>query len=73
MPIRLFDANKADASYVMQDKISGENKNLILSILNTFGAEYKFIDMKVSYKVTTYKILLYTYVDIKMLVKNYKK
>lgn len=70
LPIRLFDANKADASYVMQDKISGENKNLILSILNTFGVEYKFIDMKVSYKVTTYKILLYTYVDIKMLVKR---
>lgn len=70
LPIRLFDANKSDASLVMQEKTSLENKNLILSVLSSQGTEFKFIDLKVSYKVTTYKILLYSYTDIKKIVKK---
>lgn len=70
VPIRLFDANKTDTSIAMQEKISNENKNLILTVLNSQNIEYKFIKMNISYKITTYKVLLYSYTDIKQLINK---
>lgn len=70
IPLRLLDSVIIDASFAMQEKISNENKSLILAILNSFNIEYKFIKMNITYKITTYKILLYSYVDVKLLIKK---
>lgn len=70
IPLRLLDSVIIDTSFVMQEKISNENKSLILAILNSFNIEYKFIKMNITYKITTYKILLYSYVDVKVLIKK---
>lgn len=67
LPIKLLDdfiINTNDDN----EKNSVDNKNLIQTLLSKQNVEYKFLSVVVSYKVTTYKILLYSYVDIKKLI-----
>lgn len=70
IPIRLFDATKTNTFIIAQEKISNENKNLIQAVLNSQNVEYKFIKMNISYKITIYKFLLYSYVDIKKVINK---
>lgn len=73
IPMKFFEDYDNSIQRNFQVKISNENKILINSILNTLKLEYKEVEMIVSYKVTTYKYIIFSNFDMAILLKKLKE
>ena len=72
IPLKLLEDYKNEINYNFQVKLSNETKSLINSILNNMNLQYKEIETVVSYKVTTYRYLVFTDFDNRELLKKLK-
>jgi len=68
--MKVLDIYQNEMNMSFQDKQSFELKSLIISVFNNFNIEFREIDLKVSYAVTTFKYFIYTNFDFEKLVEK---
>lgn len=66
--IKLLEDSPNVLNYNFQEKLCQETKSLIHSVFNNLHIEYKEIDYIISYRVTTYKYIIFSEFKINMLI-----
>jgi hypothetical protein len=72
IPLKILDTYQNEMNFNFQEKQSFELKSLIISVFNNFSIEYREIDIKVSYAITTFKYYLYSNFDFNALADKLK-
>lgn len=72
IPLKILDTYQNEMNFKFQEKHSLEIKSLIISVFNNFSIEYREIDTKVSYAITTFKYYLYSNFDFQAIVDKLK-
>lgn len=73
IPLKILDTYQNEMNFSFQEKHTLEIKSLIISVFNNFSIEYREIDTKVSYAITTFKYYLYSNFDFQGVVDKLKK
>lgn len=73
IPLKTLDTYQNEMNFNFQDKHSMEIKSLIISVFNNYSIEYREIDTKVSYAITTFKYFLYSNFDFQPIADKLKK
>jgi len=70
IPLKVLDTYQNEMNFSFQEKQCMELKSLIISVFNNFNIEFREIDTKVSYAISTFKYYIYTNYDYEKLIEK---
>ena len=70
IPIKVFEEIPNVMNYNFQDKLSTETRSLIHTVFNNLNIEYKDLDYTISYRITSFKFMVFTEIDIDKLIER---